>query len=207
MGVTFAWMSGEVETRLWIGGEQVDGDGAPLAVENPFTEEDDRDRRRRVATSSSTPRSPRRARPRAGWERTPAGERGEMLHEVATRLREQHRRARRADDARGRQAAGREPRRGRLDRRRVRLLRRDRPRLRRPRDPADRVDAARARGQGAGRRGRLHRALELPAAAARLEARAGARGRQRARLQAVGADPALDAGARAAASTTCRPAS
>ena len=103
-----------------------------------------------------------------------------------------HRRARRADDARGRQAADRELRRDRLDRRRLRLLRRDRPRLRRPRDPLDRGEPARAGGQGPGRPGRLHRPLELPAAAAGLEARPGARRRQRDRLQAVGADPALD---------------
>ena len=40
-------------------------------------------------------------------------------------------------------------RRGRLDRRRVRLLRGDGPQLRRPRDPLDRGDPARARRQGA----------------------------------------------------------
>ena len=55
---------------------------------------------------------------------------------------------------------------------------------------------ARARRQGAARRRRLHRALELPAAAARLEARAGAGRRQRGRRQAVRADAALDADAR-----------
>jgi len=30
---------GETESRLLIGGEQVRGEGAPLAVENPFTTE------------------------------------------------------------------------------------------------------------------------------------------------------------------------
>ena len=44
---------------------------------------------------------------------------------------------------------------------------------------------------------RLHRAVELPAAAARLEARAGAGGRQRGALQAVRAHAAVDARARA----------
>ncbi len=77
----------------------------------------------------------------------------------------------------------------------------------RPRDPADRGFAAGARRQGPGRPGRLHRPLELPAAAARVEARAGPRRRQRHRLQAVGADAALDPRARVAASNTCRPAS
>ena len=55
--------------------------------------------------------------------------------------------------------------------------------------------------------GRLHRPLELPAAAARLEAGAGARGGQRDRLQALGADPALDAGARGLLRSPAAPAS
>ena len=55
--------------------------------------------------------------------------------------------------------------------------------------------------------GRLHRALELSAAAPGLEARAGAGGRQHDRLQALGADAALDPGRWRRASTTCRPAS
>ena len=74
------------ETRLLIRGERVAGEGSPLVVENPYTEEP-------IATV---------ARPSAGqvdaavgaaaeasreWARTPAIERGEMLHEVATRLR------------------------------------------------------------------------------------------------------------------------
>ena len=75
------------ETRLLIGGEQVAGAGEPLAVENPATEET-------VATVGSA--SPEQlaaaiaaAREAArGWQRTPAIERGEMLHEVARRLRE-----------------------------------------------------------------------------------------------------------------------
>ena len=41
----------------------------------------------RPRTSSSTPRSPPPPRRSASWERTPAVERGELLHEVATRLR------------------------------------------------------------------------------------------------------------------------
>ncbi len=76
---------------------------------------------------------------------------------------------------------------------RVRLLRGDRPRLGRPGDPADRVEPAGARRQGPARRRRLHRALELPAAAADLEGRAGARRRQHDRRQAVGDHAAGDA--------------
>ena len=116
-----------------------------------------------------------------------------------------HRRARPGDDARGRQAAGGELRRGGLDRRGVRLLRRDGPQLRRPRDPLDRVDPARARPEGADRRVGLHRALELPAAPARLEARAGAGGRQHGGGQAVGAHAALHADARLLLRRTCPP--
>jgi acyl-CoA reductase-like NAD-dependent aldehyde dehydrogenase len=64
----------------------VAGDGAQLEVENPFTEE--------TLAAPGTP-SPEQvdaavaaAREGArGWARTPAIERGEMLHEVATRLR------------------------------------------------------------------------------------------------------------------------
>ncbi len=78
---------GEIETRLVIGGERVEGEGVKLEVENPYNEE-------RVATL----RAPSDAQLDAAlaaatdaqrsWERTPAVERGEMLHEVAGRLRE-----------------------------------------------------------------------------------------------------------------------
>jgi acyl-CoA reductase-like NAD-dependent aldehyde dehydrogenase len=74
------------ETRLLIGGEQVAGTGPALAVENPATEE----------TLASVPlpsaeqvyaavaAAREAARP---WSQTPAIERAELLHEVATRLR------------------------------------------------------------------------------------------------------------------------
>jgi acyl-CoA reductase-like NAD-dependent aldehyde dehydrogenase len=77
----------EIETRLLIEGEQVPGDGEQLAVENPATEET-------VATlgvASSEQVGVAVAAAvdaQLGWERTPAVERGEMLHEVATRLRD-----------------------------------------------------------------------------------------------------------------------
>jgi acyl-CoA reductase-like NAD-dependent aldehyde dehydrogenase len=74
------------ETRLLIDGEQVTGEGAPLAVENPYTEE-----------AFATVAQPSAAQIDAaiaaaeeaapGWARTPAIERGEMLHEVAAHLR------------------------------------------------------------------------------------------------------------------------
>ena len=77
----------ELETRLLIGGEQVAGDWDALEVENPATEEI-------LATVKAA--SPEQidaaiaaaAEAQRGWERTPAVERGEMLHEVATSLRE-----------------------------------------------------------------------------------------------------------------------
>jgi acyl-CoA reductase-like NAD-dependent aldehyde dehydrogenase len=75
-----------METRLLIRGEQVAGEGAPLAVENPATEE--------TVTEVRGP-SPEQldaaiegAREAArGWAATPAVERAELLHEVATRMR------------------------------------------------------------------------------------------------------------------------
>ena len=123
-----------METRLLIAGEQVAGEGPGLDVENPYTQ-----------TTLATVALPSpeqvdaaigaaRAAARA-WADTPAVERCELLHEVAARLRAQRGHPGRADDARGRQAARREHRRGRLDGGRLRLLRRDGPQLRRPRDP------------------------------------------------------------------------
>ena len=80
-------MGAELETRLWIGGERVAGAADALEVENPFTEQtlarvgaasgEQLDAAVAVAREAATP-----------WERTPAVERGEMLHEVASRLRE-----------------------------------------------------------------------------------------------------------------------
>jgi len=77
----------EFETRLLIGGEQVEGGGQGLTVENPYTEE--------TLTTVALP-SPAQvdaaitaAREAArGWAATPAVERGEMLHEVARLLRD-----------------------------------------------------------------------------------------------------------------------
>jgi betaine-aldehyde dehydrogenase len=74
------------ETRLLIGGEQVAGNGPPLEVENPYSEET-------IATVALPSPAQVDAAVAAAvaaardWARTPAIERGEMLHEVATRLR------------------------------------------------------------------------------------------------------------------------
>jgi betaine-aldehyde dehydrogenase len=75
-----------METRLLIGGEQVAGDGPGLDVENPYTQ-----------TTLATAALPWPEQIDAaiagareagrGWADTPALERGELLHEVATRLR------------------------------------------------------------------------------------------------------------------------
>src|SRR3954471_1438371 len=75
-----------METRMLIGGEQVAGDGPVLGVENPATEE---------TVESVDTASPEQldaaiaaAREAArGWAATPAVERAELLHEVATRMR------------------------------------------------------------------------------------------------------------------------
>ena len=75
-----------METRLLIGGEQAEGSGAVLAVENPATEEtiaqvpaaapDDVD----AAVAAASEAAPR-------WASIPAVERADLLHEVAARLR------------------------------------------------------------------------------------------------------------------------
>jgi acyl-CoA reductase-like NAD-dependent aldehyde dehydrogenase len=75
-----------VETRLLIAGERVEGDGARLAVENPATEETVAE----VGAASGEQVDAAIAAAReafAGWAATPAAERAELLHEVATRLR------------------------------------------------------------------------------------------------------------------------
>jgi acyl-CoA reductase-like NAD-dependent aldehyde dehydrogenase len=75
-----------METRLLIDDEQVEGQGEPLEVENPATEET-------VATvglpsPDQIDAAVAAARQAAGgWAGTPAVERGEFLHEVAVRLR------------------------------------------------------------------------------------------------------------------------
>lgn len=76
-----------METRLLIGGEQVAGNGGTLPVENPATEEE----LARVALPSPAQVDAAIAaatEAAAGWARTPAVERGEMLHEVARLMRE-----------------------------------------------------------------------------------------------------------------------
>ena len=73
--------------RLLIGGELVAGDGEALAVENPFTTET----LARVGAASAEQVDAAVAAAREAWEdwsRMPAGERCELLHEVARRLRE-----------------------------------------------------------------------------------------------------------------------
>jgi acyl-CoA reductase-like NAD-dependent aldehyde dehydrogenase len=76
----------EVETRLLIGGEQVAGEGGELAVENPASEETiaavPLPGPEQIDVAIAAARGAWR-----GWSRTPAVERGEMLHEVANRLR------------------------------------------------------------------------------------------------------------------------
>ncbi|HET8975789.1 MAG TPA: aldehyde dehydrogenase family protein [Solirubrobacterales bacterium] len=79
-----------LETRLLINGEQVAGDGVKLEVENPFSEET-------IATVGApgteqlgAAMAAARERSRE-WAATPAVDRGELLHEVADRLKERTR--------------------------------------------------------------------------------------------------------------------
>jgi len=74
-------------TALLIGGEQVAGAGAPIPVENPYTTETI------VEVAAASPEQVEAAVAAAreawpAWARMPAGERCELLHEVARRLRE-----------------------------------------------------------------------------------------------------------------------
>jgi betaine-aldehyde dehydrogenase len=74
------------ETRLLIGGEQVGGAGESLAVENPYTEETIASVELPSAEQVDAALAAAREAAR-GWAQTPAVERGELLHEVASRLR------------------------------------------------------------------------------------------------------------------------
>jgi betaine-aldehyde dehydrogenase len=76
----------ELETRLLIGGEQVAGEGESLQVENPYTEEPVASVTLPSAQQVNAALAAAREAAR-GWAATPAIERGEMLHEVAARLR------------------------------------------------------------------------------------------------------------------------
>ena len=75
-----------METRLLIRGEHVEGDGAPLAVENPATEETVAELGGPSSAQLDAAVSAAREASR-GWAATPAVERAELLHEVATRIR------------------------------------------------------------------------------------------------------------------------
>ena len=185
-----------VTAELLIGGERV-GPGRPLGSRPAEV------RLAPLACRRSTRSTPaiaaaREAHARLGW--TPALERGELLHEVATVRTGPTSCA--VADARGRQAADREPdevgwtaaafdyyaEMGRNFAAGSSL-----------RSSHRSCDGA----QGADGRGRLHRAVELPAAAARLEARR-PRWRPATRdRQAERADAAVHA-ALADASSTCR---
>ncbi len=75
-----------IETRLLIGGEQVAGEGETLAVENPYREETIA----QVAIPSDEQLDGAIDAAREAWRewaRTPAVDRGELLHEVAAGLR------------------------------------------------------------------------------------------------------------------------
>src|ERR671917_2940103 len=75
-----------METRLLIRGEQVEGAGAPLAVENPATEETVAEVRGPSPEQLDAAVAGAREAAR-GWASTPAVERAELLHEVAGRMR------------------------------------------------------------------------------------------------------------------------
>ncbi len=78
-------MSQPVASQL-IGGERVGGDGELIIVENPFTEETIVELGGASAEQLDAAIAAAAGAQR-GWERTPAVERAEMLHEVASRMR------------------------------------------------------------------------------------------------------------------------
>jgi acyl-CoA reductase-like NAD-dependent aldehyde dehydrogenase len=74
------------EHALLIGGERAPGAGSELAVENPFSEQTIAT----IGTASGEQLDAAVAAAREAWPawgRLPAGERGELLHEIAARLR------------------------------------------------------------------------------------------------------------------------
>jgi acyl-CoA reductase-like NAD-dependent aldehyde dehydrogenase len=76
-----------MRTSMWVGGSDLPGQGAVEVVANPATEE------ALAEVPSASPDQVDRAVGAAraalgGWRRTPAGERGELLHGVAAWLRE-----------------------------------------------------------------------------------------------------------------------
>lgn len=76
----------DLDTRMLIGGEAVAGNGSPLEVENPYTEETVAS----VGTADPEQLDAAFAAAREAsceWARTPAVDRGELLREAATRLR------------------------------------------------------------------------------------------------------------------------
>ena len=75
-----------METRLLIAGEQVEGLGERLAVENPATEETVAEVGAASAEQVDAAIAAARTAAR-GWGELPAAERAELLHEVANRLR------------------------------------------------------------------------------------------------------------------------
>ena len=101
-------MNEQFETRLLIGGDQVAGDGAPLAVENPYTEST----LATVALPSAEQVDAAIAAAREAardWGPMPAVERARAAARGRDAAARPHRRAGPDDDARGRQAARREP--------------------------------------------------------------------------------------------------
>ena len=76
----------DFETRLLIGGERVAGDGAAFAVENPYDESVLADVRQPSPEQLDAAIAAARAAT-SSWAGMPAAERGELLHEVAARLR------------------------------------------------------------------------------------------------------------------------
>ena len=189
-------VSAPMETRLLIRGEQVAGEGRALGRREPGHRGDAGGARRRRRRSSSTPRSPARAR------RRPAGARPRRSSARSCCTRSPARMRALTDDlARAMTLEGGKPLVENSDEVGWTAAAFDYY-AEMGRNFAGRVIPSIEATQLAlvvkepTRRVGRDRALELPAAAAVLEARAGARRRQHGRRQAVGADAGLDPDAR-----------
>ena len=123
------------------------------------------------------------------WPTTPSPERAALLHRLADRLEAERDEVARAGVARHRQALRRAPARRRRHRRGLPPLRLARPGGRRSCGRRGHARCGQPGGARAGRRLRADHAVELPAAADRLEGRAGAGRGQHVRAQAERAHP------------------
>ena len=176
-------------------------------------DQEPRDARSRwAALRTAAPRTSTRAVAAAraaqhAWWKVPGVEKAKLLREIGARIRaREHALATLMTQETGKPLL-RGHRLHRLGGGLLRVLRRGGALELRQLDAAGRAAPAQLHHQGAVRRGRGDRAVQLPAAADGLEGRAGDRGGQHGRLQAAAPEPALEPACWPRSTTSCRPAS